>query len=159
MNAFAHAFWHLGPPKSSDGEYLINCGNMTDMVFADSMTDTEYESGGWMCTLKDSYFYSYSMFLSQDWSFLKRATGVHSVFMSLFAFAIGIFLLSIIIAIISTKQNGERAFWLKRLRFVNEVQSFYSLYGKLWKDSNNGIDGDNEASRDVYFERRNTILK
>ena len=151
MNAFAHAFWHLGPPKSSDGEYLVNCGNMTD---------ADYENGGWMCTLKDSYFHCYSMVLSQDWSFLERATGVHSVFMFLFAFAIGILLLNIIIAIISTKfteveQNGERAFWLKRLRFVNEMQSFNSLYGKLWKDLNNEIDGDNEASG----ERRNTTPK
>ena len=151
VNAFAHAFWHLGPPKSSDGEYLVNCGNMTD---------TDYENGGWMCTLKDSYFHCYSMVLSQDWSFLERATGVHSVFMFLFAFAIGILLLNIIIAIISTKfteveQNGERAFWLKRLRFVNEMQSFNSLYGKLWKGLNNEIDGDNEASG----ERRNTTPK
>ena len=81
-----------------------------------------------MCTLEDSYFHSFSMVFTNDWSFLDKATGAHSVLMIIFAFFIGILLLNIIIAVISdgfteVKQNGQRAFWLKRLRFISELQS------------------------------------
>ena len=81
-----------------------------------------------MCTLKDAYFHSYSMVFTNDWSFLDKATGRHSALMTFFAFMIGILLLNIIIALISNvftqvEQNGQRAFWLKRLRFVNEMQA------------------------------------
>ena len=85
-----------------------------------------------MCTLEDSYFHSFSMVFTNDWSFLDKATGAHSVLMTFFAFTIGILLLNIIIALISNvftevEQNGQREFWLKRLRFINELQSLKVL--------------------------------
>lgn len=68
------------------------------------------------------------MVFTNDWSFLDKATGSHSVLMTIFAFTIGILLLNIIIALIrnvftEVEQNGQRAFWLKRLRFISESQS------------------------------------
>ena len=122
----------------------------------------DYENGGWMCTIKDSYFHSYSMVFTGDWSFLDKATGAHSVLMIFFAFTIGILLLNIIIALISNvftevEQNGQRAFWLKRLRFINELQSLKALLDFLPLEIRNNLDDrTSKAAEDISRgERKN----
>jgi len=106
--AFGHMFYVAGPPNG------ITCD--------------EYDNGGWTCRLSDSYFQSFAMLLSGDWFFLNGPTGVQSVLALIFAFLIGILLLNIIIALISNiftdvEKDGQKAFWLSRLRFVNELES------------------------------------
>ena len=110
--AFGHMFYVAGPPNG------ITCD--------------EYDNGGWTCRLSDSYFHSFAMLLSGDWFFLNSPTGVQSVLALIFAFLIGILLLNIIIALISNRftdveKEGQKAFWLSRLRFVNELESMYII--------------------------------
>jgi hypothetical protein len=159
--AFAQAFWFLGPPRS-----LSDDGTSVPVVdcFSD-LSDEDYYNGGWMCRLKDSYFHSFSMVFTGDWSFLDKATGAHSTLMIFFAFTIGIFLLNIIIALISNvftevEQNGQRAFWLKRLRFISELQSLNALrdFPKKLRNLGDKEEDDNSDDHDVIDPVIPTVL-
>jgi hypothetical protein len=153
--AFAQAFWQLGPPRSlsDDGTYLpvVDCSS-------DLSDEDYYDNGGWMCRITDSYFHSFSMVFTNDLSFLHRATGAHSVLMTIFAFTIGILLLNIIIGLISSvfedvEKNGQRAFWLKRLRFINELQSFLNVVLRRFlskKQLGNPVDENKHDADELY---------
>jgi hypothetical protein len=109
------------------------------------------------------------MVFTGDWSFLDKVTGAQSVLlMTIFAFAIGILLLNIIIALISNvftevEQNGQRAFWLKRLRFMNELQSLNALRDflpqKLRNLGDEEEDDDTNSDDHDLTDPRTTLTK
>ena len=121
--AFAHMLHVAGPP---DG---INC--------LSAFTDDEYENGGWTCNLDSSYFHAFTMLLSGDWAFFSRPSGIVPTLVVVFASLSGVLLLNTLIAVISNvftyvEENGQKAFWMNRLRFVNGLEIVLSFSTICW---------------------------
>lgn len=115
--AFAHMFFAAGPPNG------ITCPTTGDVL---NVQSDEYTNGGWACSLNESYFHSFAMLLSGDFAFFNAPSGLSSGLSLLFASVIGIVLLNILIAVVNdsfvkVEGNSENAFWLGRLRFIDEV--------------------------------------
>lgn len=115
--AFAHMFFAAGPTNG------ITCPTTGDVP---NVQSDEYTNGGWACSLNESYFHSFAMLLSGDFAFFNAPSGLSSGLSLLFASVIGIVLLNILIAVVNdsfvkVEGNSENAFWLGRLRFIDEV--------------------------------------
>jgi len=98
------------------------------------------ESGlleGWFCTVADSYFTTFTMFLSNDWVYFnKPSLSLSTQLAHLFALVIGILLLNILIAEIGNiytemRERGRLAFWSRRLSYVVEISVSFSGILKL----------------------------
>ena len=115
--AFAHMFHAVGPPQE------IHCPAGT----LEEIQTNDYNAGGWICNLNDSYFQSFAMLLSGDFLFFDKPMGLWSALALIFALVIGIVLLNILIAVINdsfvkVEENSDDVFWLGRLKFVYKVQ-------------------------------------
>jgi len=92
----------------------------------------------WTCSLSNSYRHSFAMLLGEDPDFfLDSSFGINSTLAICFGFIIGVLLLNIIIALVSDvfssiRHDSEKAFWERRLRFVNEIDSM-GIIGRMKK--------------------------
>lgn len=131
--SFAHMYYATGPPPS------IQCPNGSES----KLTDYEYIEGGWACKLSDAYFKSFTMLFNGDFAYLDKGSGVSSTLSMIFAGVIGIVLLNILIAVVNdsfvkVEGDSEKAFWLGRFLFVNELTDFKNFFKSLfpcWKKS------------------------
>jgi len=121
----------------------------------------------WTCKLSKSYVQSLSMFLTTDFAFLDG--GEYQNWKTLlswfYAFAIGILMLNILIAVISfhfdnNYQNGQRAFWRNRLLHVRQSQSLLSFFSILPLCGNDEQGKtDNQSDRIIFgIDHNHTFL-
>jgi hypothetical protein len=131
--AFAHMYYAAGPPSG------IKCPYGSEPA----LNDDKYVEGGWTCELSDSYFKSFTMLFNGEFAFFDKVSGVSSTLSIIFACVIGIILLNILIAVVNdsfvkVEGNSENAFWLGRLRFVNEltdIKKFLESLFPCWNQS------------------------
>ncbi|GFH52627.1 hypothetical protein CTEN210_09103 [Chaetoceros tenuissimus] len=127
--AFAHMFHAVGPPLD------ISCPTGT----LEEIQTNDYQSGGWVCSLNDSYFQSFAMLLSGDFLFFDKPMGLWSALTLIFAIVIGIVLLNILIAVVNdsfvkVEENSDDVFWLGRLKFIFKVQNILRNLNLMRKD-------------------------
>ncbi|GFH52625.1 hypothetical protein CTEN210_09101 [Chaetoceros tenuissimus] len=132
--AFAHMFHAVGPPQE------IQCPSGT----LEEIQINDYNAGGWICNLNDSYFQSFAMLLSGDFLFFDKPMGLWSALALIFALVIGIILLNILIAVVNdsfvkVEENSDDVFWLGRLKFVYKVQKISRYLNLAPEDEENII--------------------
>ena len=96
-------------------------------------SNLEDEDCEWTSSLPKSYFHTFAMTLTGDWEFLTSNLGPLSYLAMIFAFAMGIILMNMVIALISNKYTEVEAkskiiFWESRLRYIVEVESMRRMY-------------------------------
>jgi ankyrin repeat protein len=128
----------LIPFLLTTGTIILAFGNMfyiARLVEDRECISPDDESGlleGWFCTVQDSYFTTFTMFLSTDWVYFNRpAISLSIVLAYLFALVTGILLMNILIAEISNvytdmREKGRLAFWSNRLSCVVEISHSFS---------------------------------
>ena len=109
----------------STGQHNL-CGNYMNGSNSQSSGD------GWICDLNSSYKETFAMFFSLE----NEAQSSHSAISFINGFIISILMLNILIAVISNYimmalEKGNNKFWMNRLQFITECQSFFSLFSFL----------------------------
>jgi len=112
---------------------VFSFGNMfyiANAIETKGCLDDEGEGGvyeGWLCTLPDSYFTTFTMLLGANWiKFGQPSLKVTTLLSMAFAIIIGLILLNILIAEIGNvytemRERGRHSFWTNRLSFITEI--------------------------------------
>ncbi len=115
--AFAHLFYFAGPRGEECGDSGLSFGD-----------------GDWTCSRPKAYVGVFHMLLTTDWPLLGTyPLDIQAILSILYAFVIGIVLLNLIIAVISTAfdeitSKSEETFWYNRRQVLSDVNTFYELF-------------------------------
>ena len=87
---------------------------------------------GWTCNLRNSYFHAFAMVLTGDWRFMDNFIDDLSYLSIVFSFLGGVILMNMAIALIGKiftelETRNKTAFWVSRLRYINELDTIRSL--------------------------------
>ena len=101
--------------------------------------NTQNNDETWTCDVTTSYTETFAMFFSLE----SQSNASHSLVSFINGFIFSILILNILIAITSNYimmalEKGNNTFWMNRLQFITECQSFFSLF-TCWKGFRNGM--------------------